>query len=248
MGNDNPMPIAEDSPTLDVLERLSAATERMTFDSLLRQLGLPEGVLRGRLRSLVDRGWVHAAPDDSYTIGVGALRPGSAYLVTDRTVRIAGPLMAQLRDRLSEAVRLVRLDPPGIVCIASREAPHDSAGSAVGRRMPAYVSASGKAILAWLPRERVVQLLDLGVEAHTIDSVVDRAALFQELAETRARGWAYERGQFLPGVGCVAVAVPGTTDAISVGVPLARLTDDHATEIAANLIRTTEELGEALRR
>ncbi|MFC5006555.1 IclR family transcriptional regulator [Dactylosporangium cerinum] len=242
------MPIAEDSPTLDVLERLSAATERMTFESLLRQLGVPEGVLRRRLRSLVDRGWVHAAPDDSYTIGVGALRPGSAYLVTDRTVRLAGPLMAQLRDRLSEAVRLVRLDPPGIVCIASREAPHDSVGSAVGRRMPAYASASGKAILAWLPRERVVQLLDLGVEAHTSESVVDRAALFQELAETRARGWAYERGQLLPGVGCVAVAVPGTTDAISVGVPLARLTDDHATEIADNLVRTTEELGEALRR
>ncbi|WP_327010913.1 IclR family transcriptional regulator [Dactylosporangium sp. NBC_01737] len=242
------MPITDDSPTLDVLERLSAATDRMTFESLLRQLGLPEGVLRGRLRSLVDRGWVHAAPDDTYTIAVGALRPGSAYLLTDRTVRIAGPLMAQLRDRLSEAVRLVRLDPPGIVCIASREAPHDTIGSAVGRRMPAYVSASGKAILAGLPHERVVALLDHGVEAHTIDSVVDRAALFEELAETRARGWAYERGQFQPGVGCVAVSVPGTSDAISVGVPLARLTDDHAVEIAANLVRTTQDLGEALRR
>jgi DNA-binding IclR family transcriptional regulator len=114
--------------------------------------------------------------------------------------------------------------------------------------MPAYATASGKAILARLPRERVVALLNRGVEAYTSDSVVDGAALFQELAETRARGWAYERGQFQPGVGCVAVAVPGTTDAISVGVPLARLTDDHATEIAVNLIRTTQELGEALRR
>jgi DNA-binding IclR family transcriptional regulator len=242
------MPITDESPTLDVLERLAAATDRMTFESLLRQLGLPEGVLRHRLRSLVDRGWVDAEPDDSYAIGVGALRPGSAYLHADRTARLAGPLMAQLRDRLSEAVRLVRLDPPGIVCIASREAPHDTVGSAVGWRMPAYATASGKAILARLPRARVVELLDLGVEAYTSESVVDRAALFEELAETRARGWAYERGQFQPGVGCVAVAVHGTTDAISVGVPLARLTDDHATEIAVNLIRTTDELGEALRR
>lgn len=248
MGNTDPMPVTDESPTLDVLERLAAATDRMTFESLLRQLGLPEGVLRGRLRSLVDRGWVDAEPDDSYTIGVGALRPGSAYLLTDRTVRLAGPLMAHLRDRLHEAVRLVRLDPPGVVCIASREAPNDLTGSAVGRRMPAYASASGKAILAGLPRDRVVALLDQGVEAYTSDSVVDRGALFQELAETRARGWAYERGQFLPGVGCVASSVPGTSDSISIGVPLARLTDEHATEIAANLVRTTEELGEALRR
>jgi DNA-binding IclR family transcriptional regulator len=248
MGNPDLMPITDDSPTLDVLERLSAGTDRMTFESLLRQLGIPEGILRGRLRSLVDRGWVVAEPDDSYAIGVGALRPGSAYLFTDRTVRLSAPLMAQLRDRLNEAVRLVRLDPPGIVCIASREAPHDMTGSAVGRRMPAYLSASGKAILAHLPPERVVELLDLGVEAHTSDSVVDRAALFDELAETRARGWAYERGQVQPGIGCIAAPVPGTMDSISVGVPLARLTDDHATEIAANLVRTTEELGEALRR
>jgi IclR family acetate operon transcriptional repressor len=114
--------------------------------------------------------------------------------------------------------------------------------------MPAYATASGKAILAGLPRERVELLLDLGVEAQTSDTVVDRSALFEELAETRARGWAYERGQFQPGVGCVAASVPGTTDAISVGVPLARLTDEHAVEIAVNLVRTTEELGEALRR
>jgi DNA-binding IclR family transcriptional regulator len=242
------MPITDESPTLDVLERLAAATDRMTFESLLRQLGLPEVVLRGRLRSLVDRGWVDADADDSYTIGVRALRPGSAYLLSDRTVRLAGPLMAQLRDRVSEAVRLVRLDPPGTVCIAGREAPHDLVGSAVGRRMPAYATASGKAILAGLPRERVELLLDLGVEAQTSDTVVDRSALFQELAETRARGWAYERGQFQPGVGCVAANVPGTTDAISIGVPLARLTDEHAVEIAVNLVRTTDELGEALRR
>lgn len=243
------MRVTDDSPTLDVLERLSAATDRVTFESLLRQLGLPEGVLRGRLRKLVDRGWVVAEPDDSYAIGVVALRPGSAYLLADRTVRLAAPLLTQLRDRLDETVRLVRLDPPGVVCIASREPAQDTAGSAVGRRMPAHASASGKAILAELTRERVVALLDLGgFEAHTSESVADRAALFEELAETRARGWAYERGQFQPGVGCVAAAVPGTIDAISVGVPLARLTDEHAVEIAANLVRTTEELGEALRR
>ncbi|MFF5228536.1 IclR family transcriptional regulator [Dactylosporangium sp. NPDC000521] len=242
------MRVSDESPTLDVLEQLSAATDRVTFESLLRQLGLPEGVLRGRLRSLVDRGWVVAEPDDSYAIGVVALRPGSAYLLTDRAVRLAAPLLAQLRDRLDEAVRLVRLDPPSIVCIASRESSHDTSGSAVGRRMPAYASAGGKAILAGLPRERVVALLDLEFRAHTSESVADRAALFEELAETRARGWAYERGQFQPGVGCVAAIVPGTTDAISVGVPLARLTDDHAVEIAANVVRTTDELGEALRR
>src|SRR5205085_2382168 len=69
--------MADESPTLDLIERLAAAPDRMTFDALQRVIGLPEGQLRGRLAQLVARGWVEAADDGrSYAIVVGALRPG----------------------------------------------------------------------------------------------------------------------------------------------------------------------------
>jgi DNA-binding IclR family transcriptional regulator len=249
--------MADESPTLDLLERLSAAPDRMTFEALLRQVGLPEGVLRGRLRHLVARGWVDAdAEGTSFAIGVGALRPGSAYLRGDRTTRIAGPILSRVRDQLDESVRLVRLDGAAIVCLASRESPHDIAGSAVGRRLPAHASASGRAILAHRSWEEVTAILDEGVEAHTIDSVVDRAALFAELVRCRVRGWAYERGEMIAGIGCVAVAVRRetgagmvmgiVTDAISCLVPLSRLTDDHADDIAGCMLHAARDLAAAL--
>src|SRR6185369_14727522 len=94
-----------ESPTLDLLERLAAAPDRMTIDALARQLGLPGGVLRGRLEHLVARGWVEADADGrSYAIGVGALRPGSAYLSGDRAARLAGPILSAVRDHLDESV------------------------------------------------------------------------------------------------------------------------------------------------
>jgi len=55
-----------------------------------------------------------------------------------------------------------------------------------------------------------------------------------------------ERGELVPGVGCIAVGVriagQPVTDSISVGVPLPRLTDDHAEDVAACVLRATEEL------
>ncbi|GGM24781.1 IclR family transcriptional regulator [Dactylosporangium sucinum] len=379
----------DESPTLDLLERLAAASDRMTFDALLRQVGLPEKVLRGRLKQLVDRGWVDAYPADGYTgetytvdapdadapdadplgagplgaglaaadapagsagspgthapgtdpagahvtgarvadgparrdvgravvpggrpararggvdrargmtfaIGVGALRPGSAFLSGDRAARLAGPILTRARDLVDESFRLVRLDGTAIVCLAGRESSRDMAGTPVGRRLPAYAAASGRAILAYRSPAEVEALLDQGLEAHTVDSVVDRAAFFAELAEARERGWAYERGQMIPGIGCIAAALlpapggPGpvdgesdlsggrtgergahragdqgrgrharatgdrssgfvVTDSISCAVPLARLTDDHAEDIAAAVLRACHELAVALR-
>ncbi|MGI5242861.1 IclR family transcriptional regulator [Dactylosporangium sp. CA-139066] len=239
--------MANESPTLDLLERLAAAPDRMTLDALVRQIGLPEAVLRGRLDHLVARGWVEADADGRfYTIGVGALRPGSAYLSGDRTARLAGPILSRLRDQLDESVRLVRLDGASIVCLAGREASHDLAGPMIGRRFPALSAASGRAVVAWRTRAEVDVLLEQGIQAHTIESAVDRTEIYAALADCRARGWAYERGELVPGVGCIAapVLVRGrpVTDAISVGVPLSRLTDDHAEDVAACVLRATRDL------
>ncbi|GAA3288935.1 IclR family transcriptional regulator [Dactylosporangium vinaceum] len=243
--------MADESPTLDLLERLAAAPDRMTIDALCRQIGLPEPLVRGRLAHLVARGWVDAdAEGVSYAIGVGALRPGSAYLSADRTARLAGPILSRLRDQLDESVRLVRLDGAAIVCLACRESAHDPAGPVVGRRFPAISAASGRAILAHRAPAEVDAILDDGVQAHTIDSVVSRAELYAALADCRTRGVAYERGELIPGVGCLAAAVrvPGlpVTDAISCGVPLPRLTPDHTDDIATALHHATATLAELL--
>jgi DNA-binding IclR family transcriptional regulator len=239
--------MANESPTLDLLERLAAASDRMTFDALVRLLGLPAGVLRGRLEHLVARGWVETDADGrSYAIGVGALRPGSAYLSGDRTARLAGPILSRLRDQLDESIRLVRLDGSSIVCLASRESSHDRAGSMVGRRFPTLSTASGRAIVACLRDAEIDTMYDEGIQAHTIDSAVGRAEIHTAVADCRERGWAYERGEVVPGIGCIAapVLVSGlpVTDAISVGIPLSRLTHDHAEDVAQCVRRAARDL------
>ena len=245
------VPVPSDSPTLTLLETLAGAPDRVTFDRLRRHAEIPDPVLRRRLDQLVARGWVDENPS-GFSIAVGALRLGSAFLDRDRVVRVAGPRLAGLSDYLDEAVHLVRLDSPAVVCLCSSDASHHLAGlSAVGRRFPMHTTASGKALLSALAPVEVDALLAQGLEAWTADTVVDQGRLSAELAETRERGWGYERGQTFAGLGCVGVVVPWrqpATDAISCRVPLARLTDDHAEQIAAALMHCANELAEALRR
>jgi len=243
--------MAHESPTLDLIERLAAAPDRMTVQALSRQLGMPEALLRGRLAQLVARGWVEADADGaSYAIGVGALRPMSAYLSADRTARLATPILTRLSEHLGESVRLVRLDGTEIVCLAARESAHDASSPVIGRRFPAISAASGRAILACRDNDEVEAIIAAGVEARTVDSVVGRAELYAALADCRARGFAYERGELVAGVGCIAAAVRvdglSVTDAVSCGVPLARLTHEHAEDVAAGVCRAADDLAAAL--
>lgn len=71
----------------------------------------------------------------------------------------------------------------------------------VGTRNTLHHTAVGKAILAHLPRERVAEIVDQrGLPAHTDHTIVDRDALFEELDRIADRGFAFNRGETIPGL------------------------------------------------
>lgn len=117
--------------------------------------------------------------------------------------------------------------------------------------MPAHATALGKSLLAGLTDAEVDAILPARLEAITPQTIVDRDRLFAELAEIRERGYAAERGQNTPGLGCFAVALDyrtPPTDAISCSIPYSRLDDaDHAAETLAAVRRHAEELSTLLR-
>lgn len=78
-----------------------------------------------------------------------------------------------------------------------------------GKRMFLHQTASGKAILSRLPRERVEEIIDhRGLPRATDATITDREDLFEELDEIRDRGIAYSLGESTRGL--YAVAAPMT--------------------------------------
>jgi DNA-binding IclR family transcriptional regulator len=241
--------------TVELLELLSRTSEPLTLSEIQRELSYPKSSLFVLLRTLVARGWVETdRRGTGYSIGVRALLVGTSYLDRDPVIRAATRVLEELRAEVNETVHLARLDGPDVVYLASRESAHQlRLTSRVGRRLPAHATSLGKALLAQRSDEDVDAILPPDLVAITPQTLTDRAALFADLAVTRERGYALERGENTPGLGCFAVTLdykyPGPAmEAISCSVPSVRLDDpEHAAQVAEAIVRHAQELGAILR-
>ncbi|GDY33023.1 IclR family transcriptional regulator [Gandjariella thermophila] len=238
--------------TIELLEVLSRSDRPMTLTDLHRALNYPKSSLYMLLQTLVSRGWVEMDPQrSSYGIGVRALLVGTSYLDHDPVVRVAIRVMEQLRKDVNETVHLARLDGSDVVYLASRESEHHlRVVSRVGRRLPAHATSLGKALLAERDPEEVDALLPERLDPLTPNTVTDRAALHDQLTRFRAQGYAHEREENTPGLGCFAVALPYRTpviDALSCSVPVARLDGEHERQIVAALLDAARTITDLLR-
>jgi DNA-binding IclR family transcriptional regulator len=140
-----------------------------------------------------------------------------------------------LTEELQEASHLGRLDGSDVVYLAKRESSHPlRMFSAVGRRLPAHATAMGKAMLSLLPWNEVSGLLPPKLEKLTERTIVSRPALQKELELTRTRGYAIDDEESAELMRAVAVALPaqGSSNAISVSAPSARLPMDNVPQVA----------------
>jgi DNA-binding IclR family transcriptional regulator len=255
MPSEAPAPAAVKSAdrTVELLELLSRTSEPLTLSEIQRELSYPKSSLFVLLRTLVARGWVETdRRGTGYSIGVRALLVGTSYLDRDPVIRAATRVLEELRAEVNETVHLARLDGADVVYLASRESAHQlRLTSRVGRRLPAHATSLGKALLAERADEQVDEILPAGLEALTPKTLTDRRALLADIAETRERGYAIERGENTTGLGCFAVALDykhPALEAISCSVPFARLDDpDHAALVLDAVVRHARDLSSILR-
>ncbi|TDC02494.1 MarR family transcriptional regulator, partial [Micromonospora fluostatini] len=128
--------------TVELLELLAASPDRRTLVDLARDLGIPKSSMHGLLRTLVQRGWVETdSAGLRYGLGVQALRTGSAYLRTDRSIRRLTPVVDRLHRELDATVQLGRVTGGQVVCLVSREKFGATPAIAAGRHAPAHATA-----------------------------------------------------------------------------------------------------------
>jgi len=117
--------------------------------------------------------------------------------------------------------------------------------------MPAYASASGRALLAELSIERMRELYPAArLPALTGQTISTRRRLEQELEATRARGYAVQRGELEADVAAVAAAVRDSRGqasfSITVAVPVFRLHDRDVARFGEAVGKCAGELSSAL--
>ncbi|GAA1019701.1 IclR family transcriptional regulator [Acrocarpospora pleiomorpha] len=234
--------------TVELLEYLAARRNRPArLRELSDALGVPRSSLHALLRTLVKHGWVRTDSSGSlYGIGIRALLAGTSYLDTDPYLALIVPFLEELREKVDETFHFGRLDGPDVVYLATRESSqYLRPYSRVGRRLPAYSTALGKALLAERSPAQLDGHLPKTMDALTRYTITSRAALEAELDRTRKRGYAIDEQENSLGLRCYAVALhyaEPPVDAISVSIPLARLTTEGELEVVAIMLQLRDRI------
>ncbi|MDQ4053269.1 MAG: IclR family transcriptional regulator, partial [Actinomycetota bacterium] len=214
---------------------------------LSTRLNIPKSSLHALLRTMTSRGWLETDPTGSvYQLGIHSLVVSSAYLDGDRVLSRATPVLDEISAATEETVHLGRLVGADVVYTAKRESVHPlRMHSAVGRRLPAYSTALGRALLAERPEDVRAELIPDTIGALTPQTTTDKDAVLALLDEAARVGYAVESEESCLGVRCFGVALPfarTAVDALSVAVPISRLDNGREEFIIETLLSVKARL------
>jgi len=181
------------------------------MDSIARALELPRSSAYHLIRAMIEEGFVsHVEDEHRYGLGVAAFEVGSGYTHQSALQRLARRPLAELVDAVGESGHLVVLHGrDALYVLEERAARRPPLVSDVGVRLPAHLTASGRAMLAQLPAAQVRALFpDRSAFVSRNSTGPDSlSALSALLSQTRQRGYAVETGEVTPGLSSVATAV-----------------------------------------
>ncbi|QFZ23146.1 IclR family transcriptional regulator [Saccharothrix syringae] len=196
---------------LAVLRLLASRPGPLSAAAVARELSLPRSTTYHLLAELAAAGFATHFPEERrYGLGVAAFELGSAYLRHDPLERLARPVLRRLVDQVGRTAHLGVLHGAESLYLV-REQPRRPTAivSDVGVRLPAHLTASGRAMLAGLPAAQVRALFP--GRASFVDRTgrgpADLPALRRLLTAERRRGWAVEDGYVTAGFASVAAPV-----------------------------------------
>jgi DNA-binding IclR family transcriptional regulator len=181
-----------------------------------------------------------------YRPGIRLLQLASFTLEHNDLRRLATPFLHELRDQFRENVNLSVLDEMDVVYLAVNESPQRvKLAAAPGQRLPAFCTASGKAILAFMPEEKVRDILARGMPVYTQNTVSSVEAFFNDIRQTREQGYAISEQEFEEGINAIAAPIRNHPIAsVSVAGPAYRLTRERMIEIGPYLLATVKKIAQ----
>jgi IclR family pca regulon transcriptional regulator len=165
----------------------------------------------------------------------------------------AQPFLERTRDALEESVSLAVLDGEGSLFIARAEAGRIvSTGVRIGARLPAFLSCSGRVLLAALPHDEMrTRLARADLPRRTPKTLVEPKAVARAICDAQKLGYAL--GDEEVEIGLRAIAIPildragRTLAAMSVSASSARVSTAQMRDTFLPIMRrNAEALGKIL--
>ena len=234
------------------LLRLICVSEPMRFSELQVHSGLPKGTLHRILTDLTGEGLISLdEPTQTYRGGLQLLEWANRLWADSNLRSLTHDLLEELADYSGETALLYVPADTAVVAIdsiESRESLRTAIG--IGSQAPAWCSAPGKALLAWLePPAQAEVLARCAITRFTPQTITDRDEILANLAQVRECGVGIDDEEHFAGI--VAVAAPlldyrgAPVAALGLSAPSFRV---EAEQLELWKIKITEAASKASRR
>ena len=221
------------SRALALMERLAGTREPMTLARLAADLALPKSSVHGLCNTLVSFGYLRRQSDGAFLIGPRVMGLAEAFVSGTDVAQEFNALWADGGTAPEETVVLSVLSGTDALYVGVKKSARPlGLAFNVGMRLPAYLSGSGKAMLAWLPAAEVQRRFASGLGMRlTHKGPRDLEALLKELALARRRGYSVDDEGVREGVYSFGAPVFGASGeavaAVSVCINKAQLGADR---------------------
>jgi IclR family pca regulon transcriptional regulator len=199
---------------LAILSSYHADRPLIGVSEFSRELDLSRSTAHRYVTTLAQLGYLQQDPvSKRYRLGPKVLDLGFSALSAMDLLEIAAPHLRKLSDDTQRTVNLAILEGTDVVYVeryrSSRPGQQEiDLNLHVGARLPGYCTAMGKAILAFLPGDRLAQLIRrIDFEQRGPNTITDRRAFREELARIHETGLAVNDEELAYGLRSIAAPV-----------------------------------------
>lgn len=229
----------------DILEALKAG--EIGLIDLSKKVKLNKSTVHRLLNTLIYRGYVNQNPDNNrYKLSLKFLDIGNSVLNDLNIVSIAKPHIRRLSESTNEVVHLVSIEKDEVVYIDKIESKNTiRMHSFIGKRIPIYCTAVGKAYMSCLENDEFLRLwnnFEDKLVKLTKNTITSKDAILKEITIIKNNGFAVDNEENEEGVICVAAPIfnyEGSVKyAISISTPKMRI-DQNKIESFGKLVKET---------
>ena len=232
---------------LRILEQVASHREGQRLSDFSRGLGIPKSTMLPILQTLCQSRYLTQDNSGRYTAGTALFSLGAAFSGCFPVLEYVREQLKSLVEQLGETCYCGVLEDGQVLYLDKVDSPQPLRMlTNTGRRLPAYATSIGKALLIGKTEKQLYAMYPEGLEGLTSHTITDIPTLAQQLQQAQVDGYTWEIEESTEHIRCFAVPVykhGQVIAAISVAIPLFRYLDREKESIVELLKSAAREMG-----
>ncbi|AWI07158.1 IclR family transcriptional regulator [Clostridium drakei] len=218
---------------LNILNLLSINHEGLTLTEISDAIDIPKSTLYPIMQTMLERNFVSLEKNSlKYSIGISAFCIGASYSRNKYMLDFIQKIMKNIVSNIDETCQMGVLDGNNVLYILKEDPIKDMdirLISYIGKRIPAYCTALGKALLSEYSIEEIKSLYPDGLKPITKNTITDFSILEDQLKEIKETYVSTEVEEVTEFLRCYAVPLASKgkiNAAISISIPTFRANEE----------------------